>query len=60
VRTDFLDRLASQLKIGKVPARRRAIERVLDVFKKSYENGKYQNETEAERDFRQLVEDEEN
>ena len=60
MRTDFLDRLASQLKIGKVPARRRAIERVLDVFKKSYENGKYQNETEAERDFRQLVEDEEN
>jgi hypothetical protein len=57
---EFLDRLASQLKVGKEPARRRAIERVLDVIKKSYENGKYQNETDAERDFRQLIEREEN
>jgi hypothetical protein len=54
--TEFLDRLASQLKIGKDPASRRAIERILDVIKKSYENGKYQSPTEAERDFRQLVE----
>lgn len=54
--TEFLDRLASQLKIGKDPASRRAIERILDVIKKSYENGQYQSPTEAERDFRQLVE----
>lgn len=54
--TDFLDRLASQLKIGKDPANRRAVERILDTIKKSYENGKYQSPTEAERDFRQLVE----
>jgi len=54
--TEFLDRLASQLKIGKEPASRRAIERILDVIKKSYENGQYQSPTEAERDFRQLVE----
>jgi hypothetical protein len=56
VNTQFLDRLASQLKVGKDPARRRAIERILDVIKKSYENGKYQNATDAERDFRRLVE----
>jgi len=43
--TDFLDRLASQLKIGKDPANRRAVERILDIIKKSYENGKYQSPT---------------
>jgi hypothetical protein len=53
--TEFLDRLASQLKIGKNPVSRRAIERILDVIKKSYEDGKYQSPVEAERDFRQLV-----
>jgi hypothetical protein len=58
--TEFLDRLASQLKAGKDPASRRAIERILDVIKKGYENGKYQSPTEAERDFRQLVERKEN
>jgi len=30
--TEFLDRLESQLKIGKEPASRRAIERILDVI----------------------------
>ena len=60
VSTEFLDRLASQLKIGKDPVSRRAIERILDVIKKSYEDGKYQSSVEAERDFRQLVEGEEN
>jgi hypothetical protein len=55
VSTEFLDRLASQLKIGKNPVSRRAIERILDVIKKSYEDGKYQSPVEAERDFRQLV-----
>jgi hypothetical protein len=58
--TEFLDRLASQLKVGKDPACRRAIERILDVIKKGYENGQYQSPIEAERDFRQLVEREEN
>jgi hypothetical protein len=58
VSTEFLDRLASQLKIGKDPASRRAIERILDVIKKSYDNGQYQSSTEAERDFRRLVEGE--
>ena len=53
--TEFLDRLASQLKIGKDPVSRRAIERILDVLKKSYEEGKYESPVEAERDFRELV-----
>jgi hypothetical protein len=58
--TEFLDRLASQLKIGKDPASRRTIERILDVIKKGNENGQYQSPIDAERDFRQLVEREEN
>jgi hypothetical protein len=56
VSTEFLDRLASQLKVGKDPVRRRAIERILNVIKRSYEDGKYQSPVEAERDFRRLVE----
>ena len=58
--TEFLDRVGSQLKIGQDAVCRRAIERILDVIKKGYENRKYQNSTEAERDFWQLVEHEEN
>ena len=58
--TEFLDRLASQLKIGKSAAGRRAIERILDAVKKDYESGKYQSPADAERDFRQVVEREEN
>jgi hypothetical protein len=54
--TEFLDRLASQLKIGKSAVSRRAIERILDDIKKGYENSQYQSPVEAERDFRQLVE----
>jgi hypothetical protein len=55
VSTEFLDRLASQLKVGKDAVSRRAIERILDVIKKGYEEGKYESPVEAERDFRQLV-----
>jgi hypothetical protein len=55
VGTEFLDRLASQFKVGKDTACRRAIERILDVIKSSYEQGKYESPVEAERDFRQLV-----
>ncbi|HEY6387922.1 MAG TPA: hypothetical protein VIX91_19780 [Candidatus Acidoferrum sp.] len=57
---EFLDRLASQLKIGKDAVSRRAIERILDVIKKSYEDGKYESPVEVERDFRRLVEGEAN
>jgi len=55
VSTEFLDHLASQLKVGKDPANRRAIERISGMIKQSYEDGKYQSPVEAERDFRQLV-----
>jgi hypothetical protein len=55
VSTEFLDRLASQLKVGKDPASCRAIDWILDVVKKGYENGQYQSSIEAERDFRLFV-----
>jgi hypothetical protein len=58
VNTEFLDRLASQFKIGRDPVSRRAIERILDVIKQSYQEGKYASPIEAERHFRQLVEGE--
>jgi predicted transcriptional regulator len=55
VSTDFLDRLASQLKTNKSAVCRRAIQRILAVVKKNFEDGKYKNDVEAEADFRQLV-----
>lgn len=60
VTTEFLDQLASQLKIGKSAAGRRAVERILDAVKKDYESGQYQSPANAEREFRKLVEREEN
>ena len=60
VSTDFLDRLASQLKVGKDAACRRAIQRILALMKKDYEAGRYKTVTEAESEFRKLVEREEN
>jgi len=56
VSTDFLDRLASQLRAIKSAACRRAIQRILAVAKKNFEEGKYKNDVEAEADFRHLVE----
>jgi hypothetical protein len=55
VSTDFLDRLATQLKTNKSALCRRAIQRILAVVKKNLEDGKYKNDVEAEADFRQLV-----
>jgi hypothetical protein len=55
VSTDFLEHLASQLKVDKSAACRRAIQRILAVVKKNFEGGKYENNVEAEADFRQLV-----
>jgi hypothetical protein len=52
---DFLDRLASQLRVNKTAACRRAIQRILSIIKNNYETGKYSNYTEAENDFRELV-----
>jgi hypothetical protein len=56
VSTDFLERLASQLKVGKDASCRRAIQRILALLKKDYEAGRYQTTTEAENEFRRLVE----
>jgi hypothetical protein len=53
--TEFLDRLATELKIGKSAACRRAIQRILDRMKKHYESGQYRSTTEAENEFRRLV-----
>jgi hypothetical protein len=60
VATGFLDRLASQLKIGRDAAYRRAVQRTLEAVRKNYESGEYQSTTEAEHVFRKLVEQEEN
>jgi hypothetical protein len=56
VNTDFLERLASQLKVGKGAACRRAIQRILVRIKEHYESGQYQSITDAENEFRRLVE----
>ena len=55
VSTDFLDRLASQLRANKSAACRRAIQRILAIVKNNCEDGKYKNDVEAEADFRHLV-----
>jgi hypothetical protein len=53
--TEFLSHLASQLKLNKQPAERRAIEKLLHVVAGKYEDGRYANRCDAERDFRDLV-----
>ena len=53
--TDFLDRLASQLKHDKNPACRRAIERLLAFMKERFELGEFESHTEAETEFRRLI-----
>jgi len=55
VSTGFLDRLASELRANKSAACRRAIQRILAIVKNNFEGGKYENDVEAEADFRQLV-----
>jgi hypothetical protein len=59
VSTDFLDRLASQMRANKRAACRRAIQRILAIVKSNFEDGKYNNDVEAEADFRHLVDREE-
>ncbi len=56
--TEYLDRLAHQLRIGRTAACRRAINRILEEMKKRCENGEYRDPTEAESAFRKFVEDE--
>jgi len=55
--TEYLDQLAEQLKAEKSPACRRAINRLLAETKKQCEEGKYETPTEAEAEFRRLVEE---
>jgi hypothetical protein len=52
----FLDRLATQLKADKNASCRRAIERILELVKRDYEAGGHRSTTDAEREFRRLVE----
>ena len=59
VATGFLDRLASQLKIGRDAACRGAVQRTLETVRKNYVSGEYRSTTEAEHAFRKLVEQEE-
>lgn len=54
-RTAFLDQLASQLKIGRDSAYRRAVQATLPTVKKNYESGVYRSTTEAEFILRRLV-----
>jgi len=54
--TGFLDRLANQLKANKSASCRRAIERILVRIKEHCESGQYQSTTDAENEFRRLVE----
>ncbi len=56
--TGFLDKLASELKIGRHAAYRHAVQRVLATVKKNYESGQYRSTTEAEYMLRKLVEQE--
>ena len=53
--TTFLDQLATQLKIGRDSAYRRAVQRTLPTVKKNYESGVYHSTTEAELMLRKLV-----
>jgi hypothetical protein len=56
--TGFLDKLASELKIGRHAAYRHAVQRVLEIVRKNYESGQYRSTTEAEYMLRKLVEQE--
>ena len=58
--TDFLDRLASELKIGRHAAYRHAVQRILETVRKNYQSGQYRSTTEAEYMLRKLVEQEPN
>ena len=53
--TAFLDRLANQLKVNKSATCRRAIQRILVRIREHCESGQYKSTTEAENEFRRLV-----
>jgi len=54
--TGFLVRLANQLKANKSASCRRAIQRILVRTKEHRESVQYKNTTDAENEFRRLVE----
>jgi hypothetical protein len=54
--TGFLDKLASELKIGRHAAYRHAVQHALEMVKKNFESGLYKSTTEAEYMLRKLVE----
>jgi hypothetical protein len=56
--TRFLDQMAQQLKRGKTPECRRAVERKLGRVRKQYEDGGYENEGAALKDLRDFVDNE--
>jgi hypothetical protein len=56
--TEFLTQLAHQLRVGKTPSCRRAINRILEEMKKRCENGEYDTPMSAESAFRKSVESE--
>jgi hypothetical protein len=56
--TEFLTQLAHQLRVGKTPSCRRAINRILEEMKKRCENGEYDTPVSAESAFRESVESE--
>ncbi len=53
--TGFLDRLANQLEANKSATCRRAIQRILLRIKEHCESGQYKTTTDAENEFRRLV-----
>ncbi len=55
--TEFLSRLASQLKTNKRPAQRRAVEKLLHLVEEKFEVGMYASPSDAERDLRSLVDE---
>jgi len=53
--TKFLDQVAEQLKRGKSPECRRAVERKLERVRKQYEDAGYENQAAALKELRDLV-----
>jgi len=56
--TTFLTQLAHQLRIGKIPGCRRAINRILEEMKTRCENGEFDKPKAAESAFREFAESE--
>ena len=56
--TAFLAQFVHQLRIGKPPSCRRAINRILEEMKRRCDNGEYMTPMAAESAFRDFVENE--